>query len=105
MYDRSSELLIGEVDCTADNSKALCERYDVEGFPDVKFFEAGNPEPDDYEEDERSVEAFVRRTPSAHTQADIAPAHAMLSRRTGCVCEEGHARLQAVLLGVVLGRG
>ena len=91
MYDRSSELLIGQVDCTADNSKALCERYDVEGFPDVKFFEAGNPEPDDYEEDERSVEAFVRRHPvRTHARSycpgsrDAFATHRLRMRRRPC---------------------
>jgi protein disulfide-isomerase-like protein len=31
-------VLIVDVDCTADGNKDLCARYDVQGFPTVKYF-------------------------------------------------------------------
>lgn len=39
-YSGSSDKLIAEVDCTADNAKDLCSEWGVEGFPTLKW---GNP--------------------------------------------------------------
>jgi protein disulfide-isomerase A6 len=47
LHAKSTELLVGEVDCTAAGGEELCERFEVEGFPTLKFFEAGaSPEPE-----------------------------------------------------------
>ena len=54
----SKELLVAEVDCTdSKGGEAICERYDVEGFPTIKYFDAGESEPEDFE-DERGIEAL-----------------------------------------------
>ena len=48
LHAKSAELLVGEVDCTAGGGEELCERFEVEGFPTLKFFEARpTPEPKD----------------------------------------------------------
>lgn len=31
-------MLIGSVDCTSDDSKELCEKYGVSGYPTLKYF-------------------------------------------------------------------
>jgi len=32
-----SNVLIADVDCTAEDSKDLCQKYDVSGYPTIKF--------------------------------------------------------------------
>ena len=60
LHAKSAELLVGEVDCTdsAGGGEELCERFEVEGFPTLKFFEAGSAEPEEFDGDEMSVEGF-----------------------------------------------
>jgi len=36
-YEGSTSALVGDVDCTAEDSKALCETHGVEGFPTIKW--------------------------------------------------------------------
>jgi len=40
-FEDSDTVLIGDVDCTAEESKPLCEANDVQGFPTLKH---GNPD-------------------------------------------------------------
>ena len=63
LHAGSAELLVGEVDCTASGGEAICGRYEVEGYPSLKFFEAGSAEPEDYEE-QNNLDGFVRAAPS-----------------------------------------
>ena len=58
LHAKSAELLVGEVDCTAGGGEELCERFEVEGFPTLKFFEAGSSEPEEFDGDEMTVEGF-----------------------------------------------
>ena len=58
LYAKSAELLVGEVDCTAAGGEELCERFEVEGFPTLKFFEAGSSESEEFDGDEMTVEGF-----------------------------------------------
>merc|ERR1719291_1670927 len=37
LYADSPSALVADVDCIADESKALCETYGVEGFPTIKW--------------------------------------------------------------------
>jgi len=38
----SSTVLIGDVDCTADEAKDLCDRFEVKGYPTLKYFTNGD---------------------------------------------------------------
>lgn len=63
-YKDSPNALVAEVDCTAEDAKALCEKYEVEGFPDLKTAEPGSDELEDMEVDERSadeLDAFAKK--------------------------------------------
>jgi protein disulfide-isomerase-like protein len=42
----NSAVVIGDVDCTDAESKALCAEYGVRGYPTLKYFIGG--EPNDY---------------------------------------------------------
>jgi protein disulfide-isomerase A6 len=59
-YAGSSSVLIGDVDCTADG-QALCEKFEVQGYPSVKYFKDGNPTGEDYKNarDYDSLKEFV----------------------------------------------
>mmetsp|Transcript_217 Transcript_217/g.622 ORF Transcript_217/g.622 Transcript_217/m.622 type:complete len:171 (-) Transcript_217:629-1141(-) len=61
-YEKSKKILIGDVDCTADSGKALCERFDVKGYPTLKYFEPGDTVGSAYEGDRdlESLKAFVK---------------------------------------------
>lgn len=37
-FEGSSSVVIGDVDCTSDGGKALCEEHEVRGYPTVKYF-------------------------------------------------------------------
>jgi len=47
-YAGSSKVLIADVDCTGAG-EPLCERFKVEGFPTIKYFNPPNQEGEDYE--------------------------------------------------------
>eukprot|EP00457_Paulinella_chromatophora_P015831 gb/GEZN01016514.1/.p1 GENE.gb/GEZN01016514.1/~~gb/GEZN01016514.1/.p1 ORF type:complete len:145 (+),score=17.71 gb/GEZN01016514.1/:90-524(+) len=36
-----SNVVVGDVDCTSDGGKALCESQGVRGYPTIKYFTAG----------------------------------------------------------------
>lgn len=40
-YAASSSVLIGDADCTAD-AKDLCEKFEVRGYPTIKYFVDGD---------------------------------------------------------------
>ena len=46
-YAASPSVLIGEVDCTSSGGKVLCEHFGVEGYPTLKFNQAGDSEVQD----------------------------------------------------------
>lgn len=50
-YADSSSVLIGDVDCTSedDGRKALCDKYEVKGFPTIKYFVDGDKKGQDYQ--------------------------------------------------------
>jgi len=39
-YAESSSVLIGDVDCTAENAKEVCNDAGVKGYPTIKYFTA-----------------------------------------------------------------
>jgi len=45
----SKTVVVGNVDCTADNAKDLCQTYGVRGYPTIKYFTSGTgPDGEDY---------------------------------------------------------
>jgi len=46
-YAGSSSVLIADVDCTADG-ESLCKKFDVSGYPTIKYFKDGDMEGQDY---------------------------------------------------------
>ena len=55
-FAESDKVLVADVDCTGAG-EPLCERFGVEGFPTIKYFEPPDAEGEDYEGD-RSLEAL-----------------------------------------------
>jgi len=48
-YASSKTVVIGNVDCTADNAKDLCQTYGVKGYPTIKYYTSGTgPDGEDY---------------------------------------------------------
>jgi protein disulfide-isomerase A1 len=53
IYEEAAEALDGEavlakVDCTADENKAVCSKYDIKGFPTLKIFDGSQTKFEDY---------------------------------------------------------
>lgn len=42
-------VVIGDVDCTAEENKAICSQMGVRGFPTLKYFTGGDPSGESYE--------------------------------------------------------
>lgn len=59
-YAGSSDVLIGDADCTAD-AKDLCEKFEVRGYPTIKYFKDGDEDGQDYQggRDFDSLKKFV----------------------------------------------
>ena len=50
-FENSKKVIIGDVDCTSDGGKKLCETHGVQGYPTIKYFEPPNREGVSYEGD------------------------------------------------------
>jgi protein disulfide-isomerase-like protein len=48
-FASSKTVLIADVDCTKDNSKDLCSKFGVKGYPTIKAFTASDPDGAPYE--------------------------------------------------------
>lgn len=55
-FKKAKSVLIGKVDC--DDQKNLCGKYDVQGYPTIKWFPKGSLEPKKYE-GARTAEAMT----------------------------------------------
>ena len=60
-YASSDKVLVADVDCTAEG-KDLCERFGVQGFPTIKYFNPPDEEGEDYEggRDLESLKKFAK---------------------------------------------
>jgi len=58
-FSGSATVIVADVDCTVE--KALCSKYDVKGFPTIKYFVDGDTEGVSYEggRDYDSMKAFA----------------------------------------------
>merc|ERR1712060_475021 len=48
-YADSEYVVVADVDCTADEGQKICGKYGVEGYPTLKYFEAGATEGKSYD--------------------------------------------------------
>lgn len=64
-FGDSSSVLIGDVDCTSDGGKEVCNKMGVRGYPTLKYFTSESPEDGDSYSGARSLDAlssFVKET-------------------------------------------
>jgi len=61
-YENSKKVLIGDVDCTTDGGKGLCEKFGVEGYPTLKYFNPPDQQGETYEGDRdlKAMKKFVK---------------------------------------------
>jgi len=59
-YAASSDVLIADVDCTAEGEE-LCTKFEVRGYPTIKYFKDGDTKGEDYQggRDINSLKSFV----------------------------------------------
>ncbi|KAL8171803.1 hypothetical protein V2J09_023607 [Rumex salicifolius] len=72
-FKKAKSVLIGKVDC--DDQKDLCSKFDVSGYPTLKWFPKGSLEPKKYE-GARTAEAlteFVNTEAGTHVKIAAAP--------------------------------
>jgi hypothetical protein len=58
-YENSKKVLIGDVDCTIDDNKQLCEDHGVTGYPTIKYYNPGDRDGAVYE-GERDLPALKK---------------------------------------------
>ena len=92
-YATSDKVVVADVDCTAEG-KDLCERFGVQGFPTIKYFNPPDEEGEDYEgvlarsaePDDKlktaieSIERDIPRTFSMHAEFESRAGQARLRR-------------------------
>ena len=76
LYTQSTDTVIGEVDCTV--AQDLCTKYDIVGYPTLKYVQAGGDEMQDYEGemDAQSLQDFAAGLMPACTAANRASCNA-----------------------------
>ena len=72
-YENSKKVLIGDVDCTAATGKSLCEKFGVEGYPTLMYFNPPSEEPEKYEGGRslKELKKFVKTLGPACTAATL----------------------------------
>jgi len=63
-FANSPNVMIVDVDCTADDGKATCAKYQVQGYPTIKYFLAGTGKGKSYKgaRDLSSLKQFAKST-------------------------------------------
>lgn len=56
----STSVVIGDVDCTTDRGKILCEKHDVKGYPTIKYFNGDTGEKGEKYSGGRDKETLVK---------------------------------------------
>eukprot|EP00666_Eupelagonemidae_sp_cell4sb_P018011 gene18011-biopygen23584 len=47
-YEGSANVVIADVDCTADDGKDVCEKHGVSGYPTIKYWTKDSKDAKDY---------------------------------------------------------
>jgi hypothetical protein len=58
-YEDSDHVLIADVDCTSEAGRPLCKRYNVDGYPTLKYGDPSNLEEYEGERDYDSLKSLV----------------------------------------------
>lgn len=84
-YATSSSVVVGVVDCTADDSKDLCERYEVRGYPSLKYFVDGDKAGQDYKggREVPDFDKFIKET--LEVQCQVADPAGCTEKETGFI--------------------
>merc|ERR1719262_1104691 len=64
-YQGSANVVIGDVDCTADDAKKICEDEGIKGFPTIMYYtESNGKDGEKYEggRDLKALKKFVKKT-------------------------------------------
>jgi len=59
-YESSKKVLIGDVDCTADQNKKLCEDHGVTGYPTLKYYVPGGDRTGEKYEGDRDLDSLKK---------------------------------------------
>lgn len=61
-YENSKKVLIGDVDCTVEGNKKLCEDHGIKGYPTIKYYNPGDRDGEVYEgeRDLATLKKFVK---------------------------------------------
>jgi len=70
-YADHASVLIGDVDCTTDGGKPVCDTRGVQGFPTIKYYTSEKPDGEDYNggRDFDSFDKFVKENLMAKCDA------------------------------------
>lgn len=77
-FKKAKSVFIGKVDC--DDQKSLCGKYDIQGYPTLKWFPKGSLDPKKYE-GARTAEAlteFVNTEAGTNVKIAAAPSHVVI---------------------------
>jgi len=99
-YERSKSVLIGDVDCTMEGNKELCEKHGVTGYPTLKVYAPGESEGENYDggRDLEALKKFVKTLgPSC------SPKHLKKCSEEQKATLEGYMALSADALGAQIG--
>ena len=42
-YSGSTSVFVGDVDCTSEDGKEVCSRFEVRGYPTIKYWTSESP--------------------------------------------------------------
>ncbi|RWR83116.1 putative protein disulfide-isomerase A6 [Cinnamomum micranthum f. kanehirae] len=77
-FKKAKSVLIGKVDC--DDQKNLCTKYDVTGYPTIKWFPKGSLEPQKYEgpRTAESLTEFVNTEGGTNVKMAVTPSNVVV---------------------------
>jgi len=72
-FENSKKVLIGDVDCTTDGGKPLCEKYGIDGYPTIKYFNPPDTDGEVYEgeRDLQTLKKFAKKLGPACTVGSL----------------------------------
>lgn len=99
-YENSKTVLIGDVDCTVEASKALCEEQGVKGYPTLMVYPPGETTGESYEGG-RDLEALKKFAKTLGPSCS--PKHLKKCSEEQKATLEGYMAMSAEALGAQMG--